>query len=182
MKRIGLAVLVAGVLAAGVAQAHEPRIEMKREMLEHPEFWALAHLNKPRLGVQLVGITPELREFYGSDADTGVLVGKVMEDSAAQKAGIQVGDLIIAVDGEKVGSHGDLIRYLAGKSEQDVEVSVIRKKRQRDLRVTLPEAPKVEMPDMKGFKVLEYQLDDGMKHLEDRLDDLERRLNELEQR
>src|SRR5262245_15606747 len=44
------------------------------------------------LGVQLIGITPELRQHYGVPKDAGVLVGAVEADSPAAKAGIQVGD------------------------------------------------------------------------------------------
>jgi len=60
--------------------------------------------SKPRLGVQLTDTTPELREHLGGSRDAGVLVGKVIDDSAAEEAGVEVGDLIVAVGDDEIGS------------------------------------------------------------------------------
>ena len=60
------------------------------------------------LGVRLIEITSELRAHFGAPRDAGVLVGEVDADTPAAKAGIEVGDVITAVDGERVGSTGDV--------------------------------------------------------------------------
>ncbi|NIM63076.1 MAG: PDZ domain-containing protein, partial [Acidobacteria bacterium] len=70
--------------------------------LGHRDF--ALRMGKPRLGVSLVGVTGDLREHLGAERDEGVLVGRVLEDTPAEDAGVEVGDLIVAVDGEKVGS------------------------------------------------------------------------------
>jgi len=64
------------------------------------------------LGVHLVGLTPELKKHYTGDDKTGVLIGKIEPDSPAAKAGIQVGDVLVSVDGAPADSAlkiGDLI-------------------------------------------------------------------------
>src|SRR5512133_3026190 len=66
------------------------------------------------LGVSLIGITPELRAHYGAPKDAGVLVGRVEKDSAAAKAGLEVGDIVTSVGTEHVGTPGDVIRALRG--------------------------------------------------------------------
>ncbi len=43
--------------------------------------------NRPRLGVELVDTTPDLREFLGGKREAGVLIGKVLVGTPAEKAG-----------------------------------------------------------------------------------------------
>ncbi len=56
------------------------------------------------LGVQLTDLTPELRAHFGAPEDAGVMVSKVVADSAAERAGVKVGDVITRVNGEDVDS------------------------------------------------------------------------------
>jgi len=56
------------------------------------------------LGVQLTDLTAELRTHFGVAADAGVMVAKVVDDSAAFRAGLAAGDIITRVDGESIGS------------------------------------------------------------------------------
>ena len=72
------------------------------------------------LGVQLVELTPELRTHYGVEEDAGVLVSKVVADSAAQYAGIEVGDILTSVDGNAVSSTFGVRHNLMDKEEGDV--------------------------------------------------------------
>lgn len=62
------------------------------------------------LGVATTELTPELRSHFGVPEEAGVLVAKVVDDSAAARAGVQVGDILTAVAGGAVESTGDLIR------------------------------------------------------------------------
>lgn len=77
------------------------------------------------LGVVLTDLTPELRTHFGAPAEAGVLVGKVEPGSPAEAAGLRVGDVITAVDGERVGGSGDVrrrVRALADGETAAVEV------------------------------------------------------------
>lgn len=64
----------------------------------------------PYLGIQMVGLTPELKQNINSDPnsglsvseDKGVLVVKVMPNSPAAKAGIRAGDVIQKINGQEV--------------------------------------------------------------------------------
>ena len=95
--------------------------------------------NKPRLGVQLTETTPELREHLGGSEDAGVLVGKVIENSAAEDAGIEVGDLIVSVGGDVVAGTNDLRKALAERDGDTFDIEVIRDGRSMHLSVTLKE-------------------------------------------
>jgi serine protease Do len=65
------------------------------------------------LGVYISNIDPSKAKLYG--IDHGVLINKVEPHSAAAKAGLQPGDIIVAVDGEKVTNAGELRNMIAFK-------------------------------------------------------------------
>jgi serine protease Do len=54
------------------------------------------------LGVMIQQVTPELAENFGLDRPIGALVGQVMPDSPAEKAGLKPGDVIIEYNGKEV--------------------------------------------------------------------------------
>jgi len=94
--------------------------------------------DRPRLGVELVETTPELREFLGADREAGVIVGKVIAGMPAEHAGVKVGDVIVAVDGDKIRDAGDLIDHLEDKEGGTVDLELVRDKRTVRLSVTIP--------------------------------------------
>lgn len=67
------------------------------------------------LGVETTPMTAELRTFFNAPEDSGVLISRVEEDSAAARAGLMVGDVITSIDGEPVKSTGSLARLIRGK-------------------------------------------------------------------
>ncbi len=105
----------------------------------------LFYSGRPLLGVQLTETTPELREHLGGSADAGVLVGKVIKGTAAADAGVEVGDLIVDVDGDPISSTNDLRRALAERDGEVFDIEVIRDGRSIRLQVTL-EADDEERP------------------------------------
>lgn len=92
------------------------------------------------LGIMLTDLTPELRTHFGVPEDAGVLVAKVIDDSPAQRAGLQVGDVITLVDAESVASGGELARQIAGHAAgETVALEVWRDGRAQRLGATLEE-------------------------------------------
>ena len=92
----------------------------------------------PKLGVQIVETTPELREHLGGDADHGALVGKVIVDTAAEKAGLATGDLILSVNGKSVRNAVNVIAALRTKDGETIDLEVVRDHRTMRLQATLP--------------------------------------------
>lgn len=60
------------------------------------------------LGVQIQDITRELAESFGMDRPYGALVARVIEESPAEKAGLQIGDVIVEFDGHDIETSGEL--------------------------------------------------------------------------
>jgi serine protease Do len=60
------------------------------------------------LGVQIQDVTRELAESFGMKKPQGALVSKVVPGSPAEKAGLQIGDIIIAFNGQAIETSGDL--------------------------------------------------------------------------
>jgi serine protease Do len=92
--------------------------------------------NSRRIGVGTTQLTKQLAEYFGVADGKGVLVTSVSENSPAAKAGIKAGDVITAVDGEKVESSGDVSRAINNKKDGEVTVTIVRDKSQRTIKLT----------------------------------------------
>jgi serine protease Do/serine protease DegQ len=79
------------------------------------------------LGVQMQDITPELANAFDIDQQEGAVVTHVVPNSAADEAGLRVGDIITAVDGARL-ANADSLRNTIGLMVvgQEVELSIIR--------------------------------------------------------
>jgi S1-C subfamily serine protease len=77
-----------------------------------------------------------------SDTAQGAVVESVGAGSAAEAAGLQPGDVIVAFDGEEVAATDDLVSALRGKAAGDSATITIERGGERvDLTVTLGERP-----------------------------------------
>lgn len=79
------------------------------------------------LGVSIGDVTPDLAEAFGLENTDGVLINDVEEDSAADKGGIERGDIILSVDG-KIVEDLNQFRILIGNTVPgtEVEMDVVR--------------------------------------------------------
>ena len=93
----------------------------------------------PRLGVMTDEIDGQLAEYFGVKQGQGVLVKEVMEGSAAAKAGLKAGDVIIRLNDKAVNDVGDLREGLNEAESKDVTVTIVRDRREQTLKVTLDE-------------------------------------------
>ncbi|MGD7036656.1 DegQ family serine endoprotease [Methylotuvimicrobium buryatense] len=60
------------------------------------------------LGVQIQDVTRELAESFGMKRPVGALVAKIIAQSPAEAADLQIGDIIIEFNGQKIETSGDL--------------------------------------------------------------------------
>ncbi|MEM7311433.1 MAG: PDZ domain-containing protein [Planctomycetota bacterium] len=109
-------------------------------------------LSRERLGTRVTSMSPELREFFGAPKDAGILVQEIEDDSPAAKAGVRVGDVLVGIGGEPIAEASDVRRALAARKGAEVEVEVVRKKKRKTLKATLPERG----PQLGVFTVPEF--------------------------
>lgn len=77
---------------------------------EHGPAWmALTRGGKGRLGIAYTEIEGQLASYFKAPKDTAVLVNSVVEGSAAGKAGIKAGDLLVKLGGASIAEGSDLL-------------------------------------------------------------------------
>lgn len=102
----------------------------------------LHHLAAGRgyLGIVTTWLTPELRTHFGAPEDAGVLVGQVASGTPAEKAGLEVGDVIVAINGENVASAGDVMAEIRKlEAGDEARLDIIRDGRTQTLTATIEE-------------------------------------------
>ena len=107
----------------------------------------IAHLesegtvNRGVLGVQISDVTSDVASALAIEVDRGALVTRVMVDSAAEKAGIKVADVIVDIDGHRVNSSRELKNYVGMMAlEQRFELQLYRNGEQMTLAAVLSNA------------------------------------------
>ena len=93
------------------------------------------------LGVSMVSVEDLLgatRDEYGVTVDEGVFVTEIVAGSAAEQAGIGLGDVIVSVDGQSVRTPADVSTIIRSKSPGDtVTIRIVSGGEERDVSVTL---------------------------------------------
>lgn len=110
------------------------------------------------IGVSGVDVNEEIAEEMDLENNTGFLVVDVVEDGPAAEAGIRAGnqtatingieriiggDVIVAINGERMRGITDVLTYLARETEvgEEVEVTVIRDNREISVNLQLESRP-----------------------------------------
>lgn len=95
--------------------------------------------DRGRLGATVQSLSPQLARFFKlKEGESGALVSEVHDGEAAEKGGLQAGDVITAVDGESVKTPMDLTRLIS-KKQGTVELRVIRDGSEKTFQVDLGE-------------------------------------------
>lgn len=90
------------------------------------------------LGIMGGTVTSELVEQKDLGVVDGVYVSEILPDGAAEDAGIEVGDVIVAVDGSKVKNMAQMQEMFTKHQPGDkVELTVVRNKKEKKVDVTL---------------------------------------------
>jgi len=96
---------------------------------------------RAHLGVVIQPMTGDLRMYFGTPPDRGVLVAHVAEGSPAAQAGLQVGDVLVFADGHLVQNNEDLRSAIAQHGPGTVRLDFIRRGTQMQTQVTIAEPP-----------------------------------------
>lgn len=94
------------------------------------------------LGILIQPLTQDMAKKFGSAGKKGVLIGGVSDDSPANKAQLQSGDIIVQLDGKRVvqpGAFRNRVAMLAPGTE--VLLTILRDGQRKTITVTLGELP-----------------------------------------
>ncbi|MDP2786908.1 MAG: DegQ family serine endoprotease [Pseudomonadota bacterium] len=113
-------------------------------------------VNRGRLGVAIQEVTSDLAESFGLNSPQGALVADVEAGSPAEKAGVQVSDIILKFDGKPINSSIDLPR-LVGATKPGVRstLTIWRKGVQRELSVSVGEMTNEKADEKAAAKATE---------------------------
>lgn len=75
-------------------------VNMARAVMD--QILEFGEVRRGLLGVNIFSVTPAVAQAYDLEVEQGALVSQVMPGSAAEKAGIRTGDVVMTVDGEQV--------------------------------------------------------------------------------
>jgi serine protease Do len=97
-------------------------------------------ITRGRIGVSVGSIAREAVDEFGLKDRKGAVVQSVSPDSAASKAGLEPGDVIIGWGGKPVSSRDELVRMVVGtKPGTTVPVRIMRDRMERTISVTVDE-------------------------------------------
>jgi len=92
------------------------------------------------LGINIQNITDDTAEALGLTERTGVLVSNVRQGSAADKAGVKRGDIVTAINGEKIDDSNVLRNKVAGTLPgTEIKLTIVRDGKSQELTATLDE-------------------------------------------
>lgn len=94
------------------------------------------------LGVLIQDVNKELAESFGMKTPMGAVVLRVLDDTPAKKAGIEVGDVITHFDSKTINRSSDLPLAVGQASiGSSVKIRIIRDGKQKHLNVKIAELP-----------------------------------------
>jgi C-terminal processing protease CtpA/Prc len=86
------------------------------------------------LGITMQNLSSHMAEALDLESDEGVLVDSVIDDSPAEAAGLEEGDVIIEFDGKEIEDTKDLSRAVKKtKPKEEVEITILRDGKERTL-------------------------------------------------
>ena len=99
-------------------------------------------VNRGWLGVVIQEVNKDLAESFGLDKPAGALVAQVLEDAPAAKGGLQVGDVILSMNGQPIVMSADLPHLVGSlKDGAKARLEIIRNGKRQNLDITVGALP-----------------------------------------
>ncbi|TBU95700.1 DegQ family serine endoprotease [Phytopseudomonas dryadis] len=99
-------------------------------------------VNRGWLGVVIQEVNKDLAESFGLDKPAGALVAQVLEDGPAARGGLQVGDVILSLDGKPIIMSADLPHLVGGlKPGTQAELVIVREGSRKTLKLAVGAMP-----------------------------------------
>lgn len=120
-------------------------IEIKDQLIKN------GRVIRGRIGVGIQAVTQDLAEAFGMKTPKGAVITQIDKDGPADKAGLQVGDILIAVNGQEVKNANDIpVKISTMRPGTKTTMTILRNGKQENVSVTVAETPSED-----GMKVQE---------------------------
>lgn len=94
------------------------------------------------IGVKIQRVTPEIADSLGLKSPKGALIAQPQRGAPAEAAGLRAGDVIVAVNGEKIDNPRELARRIAAMGpNKTVDITYIRNGAEKNAKLTLGKLP-----------------------------------------
>lgn len=124
------------------------------------------------LGIKGGELNADLAKAFDVEAQQGAFISEVMADSAAAKAGLKAGDVITALNGQKIRSFAELRAKVATTGAgKEIELTYLRDGKENNVKVTLQSddqsktSAKSLLPSLNGAEFANYDAK-GVKGVE----------------
>ncbi len=92
------------------------------------------------LGIVIQDITPDMVESLG--VREGVIIAQIMPGSPADRGGLKVGDIVVEVDGQRVGEVRELqFKIMRTEPGKEINLKVVREGKETNLKIKVGEMP-----------------------------------------
>jgi serine protease DegQ len=96
------------------------------------------------IGVGVQDVTKELAESFQLATAKGVLITEVVRGGPADKGGVKLGDILVAVNDSPVGDAGTMLNLIAGlKPGEHARLKLLREEAGTELQITVGRRPKL---------------------------------------
>ena len=135
---INTAILSAGG-AGNVGIGFAIPINMVRQIVD--QLIEYGEVRRGLLGVIMQNLTPELSQAFGLDLHQGVVISQVIEDTAAEEAGLKAGDVVTSINGVPVKS-ASAMRNMVGllRVGEEMSITVIREGKKKTMTAVIRDA------------------------------------------
>lgn len=134
-----------GNIGIGFAIPTNMARDIMRQLVEFGE------VKRGRLGVQMQNLTPDLAKAFNLEEQQGAVIAKITKGSPADKAGLEVGDIVTTLNGRPVNDAGT-IRIAIGlmRVGEKINMNVIRNGKPRNITLVLgaPEQNRVNAENL----------------------------------
>ncbi len=132
-------------------------INMVRDIMD--QLVKHGEVRRGRLGVLIQDMTPDLASAFGIDNNAGAVIAQVVAGSTADKAGVKVGDVVLAVNGREVRGSGDLRNRIGMlRIGEKVTLKLLRDGKPKEIIATVAEAPQTKLAGKHIFSKLDGAL------------------------
>ena len=129
-----------GFMGISFAIPIDVAMKVRDQLIQH------GRVQRGRLGVYIQSMSPELAPSFGLNTPRGALVAQVEPNSAAARAGLRPGDIVLKVDGKEVDETNELPRLIGDLMPgSKINLEIWREGKSRNLTAVLDEMPQEEI-------------------------------------